>query len=102
MATEHAAPIETYSESDVALAFRHAVETGRRVRVVSGDEEYELDVRSATDVSPIDANDREGRELGGIERAAGGWQGLIDVDAFIEELYESRRRVGRPPVDLDR
>ncbi len=31
---------------------------------------------------------------------AGGWEGLIDVDEFLEEIYESRRRPPRPPVDL--
>ncbi len=81
-------------ESEVALALRRAVESGEPVRVAVGDIFYELDVRVATD-------DRERRAADGIERAAGGWQGLIDFDAFLEDLYERRRMVNRPPVNLD-
>jgi hypothetical protein len=32
--------------------------------------------------------------------AAGGWKDLIDVDRFIEDIYESRRISTRPPVEL--
>jgi hypothetical protein len=32
--------------------------------------------------------------------AAGGWKDLIDVDRFIENIYESRRISTRPPVEL--
>ncbi|MCX6023268.1 MAG: hypothetical protein NTZ05_16390 [Chloroflexi bacterium] len=32
--------------------------------------------------------------------AGGGWEGLIDTDKFIEDIYESRRRSIKPPVDL--
>jgi hypothetical protein len=32
--------------------------------------------------------------------AAGSWRGLVDTDKLIEDIYESRRRSSRPPVDL--
>lgn len=32
---------------------------------------------------------------------AGGWEGLIDVDEFIEDTYASRRLPPRPRVDLE-
>jgi hypothetical protein len=33
--------------------------------------------------------------------AAGGWKGLVDTEAFIRDVYESRRISSRPPVKLD-
>jgi hypothetical protein len=58
-------------------------------------------------LSPDWRSDRErGRELSEAERrafltTAGGWKGLLDVDRFIEDNYESRRISTRPPVDLE-
>ncbi len=34
-------------------------------------------------------------------RTAGGWKGLIDVDQFVEDNYESRRRSTRPAVEFE-
>jgi GGDEF domain-containing protein len=31
---------------------------------------------------------------------AGRWEGLIDVDEFLEDVHESRRLPPRPPVDF--
>lgn len=33
-------------------------------------------------------------------RSFGGWKGLVDTDKLIEDIYESRRRSPRPPVEL--
>ena len=33
--------------------------------------------------------------------AAGGWKGLVGTEAFIRDVYESRRISSRPPVKLD-
>lgn len=32
--------------------------------------------------------------------SAGGWEGNVDVDKFLENNYESRRRSSRPPIEL--
>ena len=32
--------------------------------------------------------------------SAGGWRGLVDTDKLIANIYESRRRSSRPPVEL--
>jgi len=32
--------------------------------------------------------------------AAGSWKGLVDPDKLIEDIYESRRRSSKPPVEL--
>jgi hypothetical protein len=32
--------------------------------------------------------------------SAGGWQGNVDVDAFLKDNAESRRRSSRTPVEL--
>jgi hypothetical protein len=34
-----------------------------------------------------------------FRRAAGGWKD-VDTDKLIEDIYESRRRSSRPPVEL--
>ncbi|MGH2561452.1 MAG: hypothetical protein ACRDJH_20500 [Thermomicrobiales bacterium] len=39
-------------------------------------------------------------EIEAARSAAGSWEGLIDADQFIEEVYASRDRWTRPPVDL--
>ncbi|MBI4493911.1 MAG: hypothetical protein HY690_14055 [Chloroflexi bacterium] len=30
----------------------------------------------------------------------GGWEGVVDTDRLIADIYESRRRSTRPPVEL--
>lgn len=32
--------------------------------------------------------------------SAGGWKGNVDVDRFLTDVYESRDRPSRPPVEL--
>ena len=32
--------------------------------------------------------------------AAGGWEGLVDTDKLIADIYESRRLSTKPPIDL--
>ena len=32
--------------------------------------------------------------------SAGGWQGNVDVDRFLEDNYRSRDQSSRPPVEL--
>lgn len=32
--------------------------------------------------------------------SAGSWKGIVDVDQLIDDIYESRRRSSRPPVEL--
>jgi predicted DNA-binding antitoxin AbrB/MazE fold protein len=36
-----------------------------------------------------------------LKRTAGGWAGLLDVDAYLEDLYQSRHN-SAPPVNLDK
>lgn len=36
-----------------------------------------------------------------FRRTAGGWEGIIDVDEFLNDVRESRRLPARPPVDLE-
>jgi antitoxin (DNA-binding transcriptional repressor) of toxin-antitoxin stability system len=33
-------------------------------------------------------------------RSAASWEGLIDADQFVSNIYESRSRSSRPPVEL--
>ncbi len=35
----------------------------------------------------------------GLSASAGGWTGLLDVDAFLRDLEESRKQA-RPPAEL--
>ena len=32
--------------------------------------------------------------------SAGSWKGIVDTDKLIKDIYESRRRSSRPPVEL--
>jgi len=32
--------------------------------------------------------------------SAGSWAGIVDTDRLVADIYESRRRSSRPPVDL--
>ena len=32
--------------------------------------------------------------------SAGSWDGIVDTDKLVADIYESRRRSSRPPVDL--
>ncbi len=41
-----------------------------------------------------------GADLAAFRSAAGGWEGLIDIDQFIDDIYESRRISTRPRVEL--
>lgn len=40
-------------------------------------------------------------ERAAFRMTAGGWKGLIDIDRFIEDNYESRRRSSRPAVEFE-
>ncbi len=32
--------------------------------------------------------------------SAGSWKGIVDTDNLVADIYESRRRSSRPPVEL--
>lgn len=91
-----------HPENGVALALRHAAETGGRVRIAAGDAVYELDVHLMPESEVESEAERIARAKAAIRRATGAWQGLIDVDTFLEDLYAQRRRVDRPQVDFER
>ena len=62
-------------------------------------------------IEPLEKTDlKEGDEViitlpeekpaaGAFERAAGGWKGTLDFDAYLKDLYSSRRRQS-PEVPL--
>jgi hypothetical protein len=55
--------------------------------------------------APTPAKRRSKRAKTEADRAAflssaGGWRGLVDVDQFLKDNYESRDRSSRPPVEL--
>jgi len=56
-------------------------------------------------VVPLPAHSKRGAraktdaDYEAFRRAAGGWKD-VDTDKLIEDIYESRRRSSRPPVDL--
>lgn len=47
---------------------------------------------------PVRKRTKEGREA--FLAAAGSWDGLVDADQLIADIYESRRNSMNPPVDL--
>ncbi|MDA1190675.1 MAG: antitoxin family protein [Candidatus Poribacteria bacterium] len=57
------------------------------------DAEVTVRVETADDVSEYEKTRR-------FHAAAGGWKGLYDWDAFLEETYEERSLDTRPDVEL--
>src|SRR4051794_22006799 len=96
--------VQINPDSELGLVLRRAAAAGEPVLVDTGDELFELDVhpaagaQAATKTPPSAA--QVARSIAGIRKAAGGWNGLVDVDEFTAELYERRRAVSRPPVEL--
>jgi predicted DNA-binding antitoxin AbrB/MazE fold protein len=52
----------------------------------------EVDLKEGDEVRVIIPESRAPAEKGAFERAAGGWKGTLDFDAYLKDLYESRRR----------
>jgi hypothetical protein len=97
---EHVRRIEI-SQDLALLRLAEEVQSANVPRVLRGDDEDLAMVASL--LQP------RGRRRGRVKtqadykasrRAAGGWKDLIDVDRFIEDIYESRRISTRPPVEL--
>lgn len=94
------------ADSELSLVLRDAAETGRPVRVETGDVTYTIDVGRS---SPTPGNDepqlgpdpdKVTRSIEGIKRAAGSWQDM-DAEAFKAYIRERRRTSSRPLVNLD-
>ena len=78
-------------------------------RVVHGQEEVVVEGAGGEVAvfkpAPVRKSRRRGRKITAADHAAflsaaGGWQGLVDTDQLIEDIYESRRMSSRPPVEL--
>ena len=61
---------------------RGKIELLEKVELEEGEEIF-ITVRKAP--SPAEARDA-------FERAAGAWRGTLDFDAYLKDLYDSRRR----------
>ncbi|MFN8635966.1 MAG: hypothetical protein U0893_19125 [Chloroflexota bacterium] len=56
-------------------------------------------------LQPVDRANRRRRkpsekDIEAFLSSAGGWRDNVDVDRFLQDVYESRDRPSRPPVDL--
>lgn len=56
--------------------------------------------RTATEVSVTIIETPGTRSADGLRRSAGGWKGLIDADALIENIYNDRMVSTRPVLRL--
>jgi hypothetical protein len=84
-------------DSELAKALRNAATTGESVIVETGEASYSLDVETT---SRTPSPDVITRSIEGIDRATGGWVGLVDADELKAYIRERRRTSSRPPVDL--
>lgn len=96
MVTEQVA-VHIHPGSELSAALRSAVATGRAVLVDDGEARYELTVQP---VFSRPSAEHVARTIAGIHKAAGRWQGLVDTDELINELYERRRMATRPHVEV--
>jgi hypothetical protein len=88
---EHAKPIDITNSPEL-LQLAEEVRASKEARVLMRDSE-ELAV-----VVPLSARPKKRRnhrkpaaDLAAFRASAGGWKGLVDVDKFLEDVYESRR-----------
>jgi hypothetical protein len=89
-------------ESALGRALRGAAAASEPILVDTGAEQYELEVHRSPEAgtsAPLSA-EQIARSIDGIRRASGAWRDQIDVDAFLEELYERRSAARRPSVEL--
>lgn len=71
-----------------------------RARVKSGMLELldKVDLPEGKEVSVTIIETPTARSADGLRRSAGGWKGLIDADALIEQIYADRSRPSDRPV----
>ena len=90
---------KTYTpESEVAALIADMIAAGKPLEIVVGEERYTLELAAKTRKRPDPETVK--RSIAGIKAAAGGWKD-VDVDGFLEYIYERRDAVStRPPVKL--
>ncbi len=71
-----------------------------RARVKSGMLELldKVDLPEGKEVSITIIDTQTTPSADGLRRSAGGWKGLIDADALIEQIYTDRSRPSDRPV----
>jgi hypothetical protein len=69
-----------------------------RARVKHGHLELleKVNIPEDTEVSVTIIKTPSARAIDGLRRSAGGWKGLIDADALIENIYTDRLASTRP------
>lgn len=106
MTTTEPRLLKVEPHSELGLLLKGAADTGEPVVVDTGEARY---VAGVTSGSPDVAEDRDpanrrpsaeqvARSIEGIRKAAGGWQGLVDAEAFKAYIRERRRTKNRPSV----
>ena len=74
------------------------IQATRQPRVLTRDG---VEVAVLTPVrTPRKRRTRTEADFRAFQAAAGAWRGLVDVDRFVEENYQTRSRSNRPPVAL--
>ena len=58
----------------------------------------EVNLQEGKDVSVTIIETPTATDADGLRRSAGGWKGLLDADAFIEQVYEDRSRPSNRPI----
>lgn len=100
MAAERQA-VQIDPDSELGERLAGAAESHQFVLVDAGETRYALTVTrvDAGDVSERSEAERIARTIAGIRRATGGWAGLVEFDALLEDIYSRRRAVSMRRVD---
>lgn len=98
---EHLSPIDIGDDPSLVRVVEE-VQASKGPRVLRRDGK---DVAVVMPLRQGSARHRPGRrkteaDYEAFRSAAGSWNGLIDVDQFIKDIYASRRSSIRPPVEL--
>ncbi len=95
------------SESELGQALRDAATTGQSLVVETDEATYKLDIASSSPPGQeADSTLRKptpeeiANSIEGIDRATGGWVGLVGAEALKAYIRERRRTSSRPPVEL--
>lgn len=73
----------------------------RQPRILSrDDEDVAVLMPVASPPEPTVQQEKTGADYEAFLSAAGSWNGLIDPDKLIADIYESRKLSKKPPVEL--
>jgi hypothetical protein len=94
--------IELDEHPELAALAKHIEESGRPCRITRhGKEVARLIPGAAETTEPVDIRGPDWKpDPHGLDRAIGGWEGIVDGDELIKQIYAAREAgtSNRPPL----